>query len=108
VRSDMNPTMPVAGIPYLRDFPNDGRIRPLIHYHDHAARECSVYHLVDRDHVIRIVPANLVTGFYLSTTPAAPSDVHIPIFTFIFQRFPTPETHRQLEKAFSDIRMRSA
>ncbi len=93
--------MKPSEIPYLRSFPNDGRIRPLLtFFNEHGWHH---YHMQSEFEIVDVPVVNLLDGIYLSDGPAAPEDTEILLLTFFFQHFPTPETFRAFEKLDFDL-----
>lgn len=90
-----------SDIPYLKQCPQDGRIRPLLTFYDGSAWH--VYQPTEGSRLFEIRPVNLVTGLYLAAAPADPADIEIPLLTFLFQRFPTPRTFAAFDKLQSDL-----
>jgi hypothetical protein len=93
--------MKADAIPYLRSFPNDGRIRPLSTFFDGSA--WYTYIVNGKGEVIPMGFNDLVRGNYLSASPARKDDVEIPLLTFFFQHYPAAETINAFEILFDDL-----
>ena len=96
--------IPVSDIPYLKDHPKDGRIRPLMNFYDHSTKEWSFYQPRGEDKVIRIVPVDCSTGIFMSSSaPDKDRDIEIPLLTFMLQHFPTLESFDAFDRLYSDL-----
>lgn len=87
-------------IPYLKQFPNDGRIRPLISYFD--GKEWHTY-FPQEGKILDFKPVEYVSGIYLAKNPAKETDFEIPLLTFLFQRIPTKETFDGFDLLYADL-----
>ena len=92
--------MNIQDIPYLQNFPNDGRIAPLMHYFD---GERWHYYAPHEGKVIDLLVVDMVSGIYLATAPAQPADLAIPLLTFLFQRKPITKTFGAFDLLYNDL-----
>lgn len=73
-------------------------------YFDTHTHEWSLYYPQPDRSVLRVVPAECVTGIFLSREPPdTKRDIEIPLLTFLFQRCPTKETFAAFETLYSDL-----
>ncbi|MCC6573854.1 MAG: hypothetical protein IT462_08685 [Planctomycetes bacterium] len=95
--TDKVPYITTDEIPYLKDCPKDGRVRPISTYHD--GKHWHSYVLQPDKRVVAMKPIEVFNTSYVALSPASPSDVEIPLLTFLFQYFPSVEgasAHRML------------
>ena len=91
-------------IPYLKDHPNDGRIRPVMNFYDHSTKEWNIYQIKDKSKILRIVPVDCSSGTFLSSKiPDCTRDIEIPLLTFLLQHFPSKELFDAFDRLRSDL-----
>ena len=92
--------MDIQDIPYLRNFPRDGRIAPLLFYHD---GEKWHYYVPHQGKIVDMKIVEMGSGTYLAAAPALPTDVALPLLTFLFQRNPITEAFNAFNLLYSDL-----
>jgi len=88
-------------IPYLRQFPNDGRIIPLMNYFD--GTRWHSYRPEEPGRALDLHVVEFVSGMYLALDPQHESDLELPLLTFLFQRKPIRATFKAFEPLYNDL-----
>ena len=88
-------------VPYLKQCPADGRIRPLLTYFEEG--KWHSYVPTEDNKLLDFQPVSLVNGLYLARDSAATGDLEIPLLTFLFQYFPNARTFAAFQKLHDDL-----
>ena len=96
-------------LPYVRRLPSDGRAVPIYAYYDDAENDWHSYFATREGELRRLAGGELVTGTYLSNSPAEPDrDFEIPLGTFVIRHLSFPKVVPAVSEFANDVSHLSA